>query len=70
VLHKIGLKTIPMSYHELNLDDRKASKHVLKVVLCVGPVVLHVEQILLRMPILPIFDYLHDFSLMMDDLLM
>lgn len=57
-----------MRYHELNLDAGKASKRDLKVALCVGPVALRIGQFLLRMPIFPVFDYVHGFYLMEDDL--
>ena len=57
-----------MSYRELNLDARKASKLDLKVALChglvalrVGPVALRVGQILHRMTIFYVLTVFMDF---------
>lgn len=59
-----------MSYHELNLDVGKAFKKDLKVSFCVGPMALHVGQILYRMATFLCFDFVRGLSLMEDVLLM
>ena len=63
VFGKLDLNTFPMSYHGINLDAWKAFKRDLKVV-------PRVENILLSMPIFPVFDYDHGLSLMVDDLIL
>ena len=65
---KLDLKIFPMSYHDLNLDAKKASKMDLKVALCVGLVPLHIGQILPKIAISLCFDCDLGFSLM-DDVL-
>ena len=59
-----------MSYHDINLDAGKSSKRDMNFALQVGPVVLHVAQILHKIAISLCFDYDHGFSLTEDFLLM
>ena len=63
---KLNLKSFLMSYHEINLDIRKASKRELKEALRIGPVALRIGQILHRIGISLCFDCDLGFSLMED----